>query len=549
MTRAALAGVGLILAGWLIPDWIPGHQYRWLLILTGGAVITGLGVRWWYQQAGSSGLARRWSKRSRRNQGVASAWQILRVSSSWAARRKAKVLRPGLTQRRWLVPIRELATPLARVGWLRVWSPIEDVTLRVGGPRTGKSGELACRVLDAPGAVIATSTRTDLITVTRRIRSRKGPVRIFNPSGIGGLHSTVTFNPVTGCENPTTATARATDLLSATAKQPTGEAEHWLALARQTLAALLHAAALGDLGMWDVRGWIAGPAHAGNEVQKLLAQSPGRVFDGDAYQFFVGMGEKTQASICSTIMPCLAWLTDPHAAAAAQGGGFDVAELLESRGTVYLLGAEEAHTAPLLTALTGHIAREARRIAATQLGGRLDPPLTLVLDEAALICPVPLDKWTADMGGRNVTIHVAAQSRAQLRQRWGPDGAAAIMNNAATLMVFGGTRDDQDLAAYSTLTGERHEDGKTVPVLSPAQIAQLPAGHAVIIRRGMPPVIGRPLMAWQRHDIQGRWLAAAGVLAGVRTALTRRRTVPVPAVPAVEGRPQLRIVPNTEDAA
>jgi type IV secretion system protein VirD4 len=33
------------------------------------------------------------------------------------------------------------------------------------------------------------------------------------------------------------------------------------------------------------------------------------------------------------------------------------------------------------------------------------------LDEAALICPVPLDKWTADMGGRNITIHIAAQSR------------------------------------------------------------------------------------------------------------------------------------------
>ena len=61
-------------------------------------------------------------------------------------------------------------------------------------------------------------------------------------------------------------------------------------------------------------------------------------------------------------------------------------------------------TAPLVTALTGHIAREARRIAATRPGGRLDPPLTLALDEAALICPIPLDNWTADMGGRNVTI-------------------------------------------------------------------------------------------------------------------------------------------------
>jgi type IV secretory pathway TraG/TraD family ATPase VirD4 len=47
------------------------------------------------------------------------------------------------------------------------------------------------------------------------------------------------------------------------------------------------------------------------------------------------------------------------------------------------------------------------------------------------------------------------QSRAQLRQRWGPEGAAAFLNNAATVLVFGGTRDPDDLAARSTLSGER----------------------------------------------------------------------------------------------
>jgi type IV secretion system protein VirD4 len=152
--------------------------------------------------------------------------------------------------------------------------------------------------------------------------------------------------------------------------------------------------------------------------------------------------------------------------------------------------------------------------AATQPRGRLDPPLTLALDEAALICPIPLDNWTADMGGRNVTIHIAAPSRAQLRQRWGDTGAAAILNNAATLLIFGGSRDPDDLAAYSTLTGERYEHSPTwddgalsslsrhrVPVLTPAQIAQLPARHVVIIRRGMAPVVGTVQMAWKRRQV------------------------------------------------
>ena len=107
--------------------------------------------------------------------------------------------------------------------------------------------------------------------------------------------------------------------------------------------------------------------------------------------------ERTRTSITSTIMPALGWLTTPAAAAAAEptarlaggesGQGFDVARLLELRATVFLLGAEETQAAPLVCALTGHIAREARRLAALQPGGRLDPNLTLALDEAALVSP------------------------------------------------------------------------------------------------------------------------------------------------------------------
>ncbi len=66
--------------------------------------------------------------------------------------------------------------------------------------------------------------------------------------------------------------------------------------------------------------------------------------------------------------------------------------------------------------MTGWIAREARRLAAFCPGGRLDPPLSLRLDEAALICPIPLHQWTADMGGRGVSIVACFQSRAQVHR-------------------------------------------------------------------------------------------------------------------------------------
>src|SRR5690606_21498949 len=137
-------------------------------------------------------------------------------------------------------------TPLARVGLQSVWSSIEEVTAIVGGPRKGKTGMLGCRVIDAPGAVIATSTRTDLIDLTAGVRSReKGPTYVFNPCGLGGLESTVTFDPLSGCEDFATAKRRATDMVGA---GPTGGDtemhQYWLVQASRALSLMMHAARL-----------------------------------------------------------------------------------------------------------------------------------------------------------------------------------------------------------------------------------------------------------------------------------------------------------------
>jgi type IV secretion system protein VirD4 len=534
--RAALIGAAMLVMGITARDSVFGVR----LIVVGSALLLGTFAVWRRGRSGSAGTVRRWSRRSSRHDGVASRWAVLRTSSRFAVRRKMLVLRPDLRRLPWwrrvFVPTREIAAPIARIGWLRVWSPIEDTTLRFGGPRVGKSGEMACRILDAPGAVIATSTRTDLVKLTKYLRGERGPVWVFNPAGIGGLESTIVFDPLSGCEQPKVAVERAADLVAG-AKAPAGVAnsdlEFWSGQARRALAVLMHAAALGGVSMREVKTWVANPDTGSADVQRYLRRSPEPAFESDAEQFLT-LNTKTRSSICETISPALDWLGDPTAAqSAGQTVGrkvqidesgvtvtgpqpFDVAQLLDSRGTVYMLGAQDAQTAPLVTALTGHIARSARQIAGRMPDGRLTPPLTVCLDEAALICPIPLDEWTADMGGRNVTIHIAAQSRPQLRKRWDHDGAAAIVNNAATVLIFGGTRDSDDLAAYSALCGERDErvltydqHGKVtsetvrrVPVMSGAQIAQLRAGQVVLITRGMPPAIATVKMAWKRHDVK-----------------------------------------------
>src|SRR6202008_4829209 len=143
------------------------------------------------------------------------------------------------------------------------------------------------------------------------------------------------------------------------------------------------------------------------------------------------------------IAPALAWTTLPAAVVAGDpdpaGPQFTVADLTDRAGALYLLGYE------------------ARATAATRPGGRLDPGMTLCLDEVALVCPTPLDRWMAELRKRSIVIHAACQGLGQLRQRWGDNGASLILNSAAAVLVFGGCKDARDLDQFGKLTGEREE--------------------------------------------------------------------------------------------
>ena len=418
-------------------------------------------------------------------------------------------------KRRFIVDIRRVESVPVRC--VTVDSP--SSLYLVGGQciTTHNTAWLAGRVVDHPGGVVVTSTRRDLYEMTRRFRAATGPVLVFNPTGVGDLPSTVRFDPLTGCKDPVTAQARAADMVSAVSNGGSGDREFWDAQARRALGAFLHAAALGNLTMADVLRWVSDPEGGQRQIIGLLQRSPTVGMLDDATQF-ISTNPTTRSSTTTTVMLTLGWLSLP-AAADAGGGGYgqlDVEGMIAGRGALYMLGREETHTAPLVAALAGHIAREARRLAALQPTGRLDPPLGMHLDEAALICPVPLASWTADFGGAGITILCAFQSRAQMIKRWGKDDAGIILNNAAAVMMFGGTKDNDDLAFWGKLAGERDErtvnrdehgrikgsSMRKVPVLSAPQLSNLRTWRVVVFRRGLLPVIGKVRPMWKRWDVR-----------------------------------------------
>ncbi len=519
-----LLGVLLALLGWNTPTRV---------LVPGAVVAVVLASAWWWARhvavpQSTAALIRRREELDQRHGSVATRLDVAEVASAKALCLKARVLRPSLASgsrwaRRRLSPT-QLGVLIVKIGWgwwgQRVWSSCEDATGRIGGPRTGKTLSLACHGLDAPGALITTSTRLDLAEMVQTARAARGVVHVFNPAALGGIGSTVRWRVLAGCTDYTTAQRRAADLIP----ESHGDAERWDNAARRVLGILLHAAASSGRSMRDVVRW------AGDNTPQTHAEVTDALIEGGdgardriaAMRLHWITNDRTRTSVTATMSTPLAWVSDDLArtlgdAPAGDPHLLDVPKLLATGGTLHLIGHESATSlSPLIGALVAEIAHAARTLAATQAGGRLDPPATFLLDEAALVCPVPLDKWTADMGGRGVTIHISVQSLAQLRQRWGKDGAGTILANIASFLVFGGSVAAEDLKDISLLTGEHR--------VGPGRGRGPPAG--------VPPVDPCPVPGTDPRPARGPGVAPAPWPApGGRTRPQGHRT------PSLEARP------------
>lgn len=84
-----------------------------------------------------------------------------------------------------------------------------------------------------------------------------------------------------------------------------------------------------------------------------------------------------------------------------------------------MLTESRAAAAPLVAALTDLVMRASRR-AAEAAGGRLDPPMELILDEAANICRIAdLPDLYSHLGSRGMVPVTILQSYQQGVSVWG----------------------------------------------------------------------------------------------------------------------------------
>jgi type IV secretion system protein VirD4 len=166
--------------------------------------------------------------------------------------------------------------------------------------------------------------------------------------------------------------------------------------------------------------------------------------------------DRQLSAIYTTTELVLAAFADPTVVASARSCEIDPSALLSGRHTLYLCGAahEQSRLQGVFATLVQAVVDAAVQRAHTTRRP-LDPPLLLVLDEAANIAPLrDLDTLASTAAGMGVQLMTICQDLAQLGSRYGPDRARTIANNHRAKIVLSGVSDPTTLDLVSSLLGD-----------------------------------------------------------------------------------------------
>ena len=472
--------------------------------------------------------------------GLADRRQVKAVCGASVLLTRAANLRPSLVQP---TPA-DIGYSLGSACGVQCWSSVEDSLVVLGPPRSGKGYNIVIpMLLDAPGAVITTATRPDNLSATITARARRGPVGVFDPEGLAaGVSSTLRWSPVRGCQRPQTAMIRANALCAESARG-TDSGSFWKQQTTTAVRCLLHAAALDERPPVDLYRWSLSPA-AAREAVDILVDAPGAALAWDkALDAIVSADQRQRDSVWAMVANAFAALADPgvlDAVSPGPGETFDPFEFLSECGTLYLLGTASGASAAagLVAALVEDVVDVARRLAARSTGARLDPPLALILDEAANY-PLPsLSALMSEGGGTGITTLAVLQSLAQARDRWGREQAQGIWDSAIVKIVLGGGSNADDLADIARLVGDRTEpefsqtaqsgggisvsiSKRDKAILDPSAIRMIAPGHGLLLLRSARPIM-ITLRPWtERPDATQLQLDRTSVEDAVRSAASQ----------------------------
>jgi len=392
--------------------------------------------------------------------------------------------------------------------------------LVVGPTQSHKtSGFAVPAILEWEGPVVAASVKADLARHTLEWRRRQGRVWVYDPSGTTGLPP-ARWSPLDSSatwDGARRAAASLTDVARASAGS-LSDGDFWYATASKLLAPLLLAASVSGGTMLDVVRWL--DTQEVDEVYDVLSAA-GEQRGLQAARASWARDDRQRSAVYTTAETVVDVFADPDVSAGEErraallpggegaggpgGATVDPVRLLDAADTLYLCAPahDQRRLRPLFATLVSQVVQAAYE-RATRRGAPLDPPLLVVLDEAANVAPLAdLDTLASTAAGHGVQLVTVWQDLSQLQARYATR-ANSVVNNHRVKVFLSGIADPATLEHASALIGDTEHRSWATTVdgsggrsvtdsaaprrLAPADaLRRIRPGQAVMVSGHLPP--------------------------------------------------------------
>lgn len=293
-------------------------------------------------------------------------------------------------------------------------------------PADTRHATAAQAVRDAEGPALILTSNPALWHDTKDARAKLGPVHLYDPTHLCDTPARLHWSPIAGCQDKTTAVARATALL--TPVRPTARLDQAVSdTAEILLRSYLHAAAIDGRTIRHVHRWSQGTGiqDAVRTLRTNPKAAPGAAGELEAALTAHPERRDIAQELTSRALSALSTVNIREACTPNRSDALALDSFVDEGGTLYVLGEsiEDPRThpgaMPLLTALVSSVVERGRRMAERSSSGRLDPPLTLILDDVAAVAPIPqLPDLLATGTNRGLPTLALLRSREQAKARW-----------------------------------------------------------------------------------------------------------------------------------
>ncbi len=389
-------------------------------------------------------------------------------------------------------------------GRLVAAEPLQSIIV-LGPAQSQKTSGLAVpAVLEWEGPVLAACMKSDLIRHTMSQRWQRGDVYLYDPAGITGLDAS-TWSPLGACFTWQGAYRMARSLVDAGRGMGQGshDADFLLNAAATLLAALMLAAATSDRSMGDVVRWVQRRERA--EVTAALSVA-GEPAAEDAMQLNSSLTEQHRSQVYAAVLGAIAGYADPAVRAGVLTNQFSAERLLDGRAnTAYVCAPahEQRRLGPVFVSLVQDVIDLAYE-QSMRIGRPLDPPLLVVLDDAANSAALPqLDVYAATAAARGVQLVTSFRHITQMQARYG-DRAETLLNSHRAKVILSGISDQATLGVLSHLleddtvrslaapaaAGATAKDGDSLRARYPSPgeaLRRISPGQGVLLYGHLPP--------------------------------------------------------------